>query len=758
MAESNESSQFLLQPLASTTATRRSHNINHDSDDNARNRAYDTDETHGDASFVTTGIDGNDSHDPSHRRSHSTEPSPKATGLLIQDTATKDIDKSPSQRRQQKGNIFLIWSLELALLLLAAGLLASIYGILSAYSDDEVPNWDGNNNGTGGAGITLNALVAIIATIFRAILAFVALQVLAQLKWDWVSARFRPMGDVQRFDDASRGAWGSLQLLPLVALHQPLAVVAVIVVVVSLAVGPITQQTMQTYYCARVVEGRPAAISVANRIDESLYFKERPSAFALHVGLQSAMQDSIVNPSNDSNIAALFTCPSGNCTFTAYADHPGQPENEKVSHASLGMCSRCEDVSELVERVVYVPRPKTEQITVSLLVSSAANSGNDTERLEIKTGNPATSGTQYLSAGLTGNLTWARKVVPREFVNAARWSAANFTILAFSQEHCKTLNNGTVSCPLSTSNSSDATAWSQPTDYIAATCIMYPCVKHYAGRVKDGALEERVVKNTPLRLQKSEPLWDGGETLPQTFMRGVQTPCLVNGTLYTSSNMTSASEKLPLSARQTVSVLSKDWATEDLDAPSEYTNVTAPQECVASLWPAFILAFQRELSGTFDAYCRPQGFQTEYVACFGRYGGSSLAMAAILRSRTTNLDSIRENIDSMAMRITTEMRRAGWGPYAMASTASKGDAWENRTCLHVAWAWFALPLALLVLCIVMISWIIVKELLNRDTSVMWKSSVLPFLLKDQVPAIEAMSMREVDAAAKGLEVKLQKQE
>ncbi|KAJ4329302.1 hypothetical protein N0V84_000197 [Fusarium piperis] len=746
MAETNESSQFLLQPLASATTSRRSHN-----------RASDTDETHGDVSFVTTGIGGHDRHSPSHRRSHSTEPSPKATGLLIRDTTTKKVDESSSQRRQRRGNIFLIWSLELALLLLAAGLLASIYGILSAYNDDEVPNWDGNNNGTGGAGITLNALIAIIATIFRAILAFVGLQVLAQLKWDWVSASFRPMSDVQRFDDASRGAWGSLELLPLVALHQPLAVVAVIVVVVSLAVGPITQQTMQTYYCARVVEGRPAAISVANRIDETLYFKERPSSFALHVGLQSAMQDSIVNPSNDSNIAALFTCPSGNCTFTTYADRPGQPDDEKVSHASLGMCSRCEDVSELVGRVVYVPQTKTEQITVSLLVPTGPFSVNDTKRLEIKTGLPSTTGTQYLSAGLTGNLTWARKAVPREFVNTARWSAANFTILAFSQEHCKTLDNGTVSCPLSTSNSSDATAWGQPTDYIAAACIMYPCVKHYAGRVKNGVLEERVVKNTPLRLQKPESLWDGAETLPQTFLRGVQTPCLVNGTLYTSSNMTSASEKLPFSARETVSVLSQDWASEDLDAPSEYTNVTAPQECVASLWPAFVLAFQRELSGTFNAYCRPQGFQTEYVACFGNNGGNSLAMAAILRPRTTNLASIRENIDSMAMRITTEMRRAGWGPYATAGAAAKGDAWENRTCLHVAWAWFSLPLTLLVLCIVMISWIIVRELLNKDTGVVWKGSVLPFLLKDQVPAIEKMSMREMDVAAKGLELKLQKQ-
>ncbi|KAM0421255.1 hypothetical protein ACHAPT_010977 [Fusarium lateritium] len=191
---------------------------------------------------------------------------------------------------------------------------------------------------------------------------------------------------------------------------------------------------MQTYCCRRVVnrrvvEGWPATISVANRLDSSLYFRERPTTFAIHVGLRSAMQDAIANPSNDSNIAALFTCQSGNCTFTAYADRPGQPDNDKVSHASLGMCSRCEDVSELVQKAVYVPRPKSNQITVSLLVTDILDDG---ERLEIKTGGPATGGTQYLSANLIRSLSWAREVVPREFVNTAHWPAANFTILTFS--------------------------------------------------------------------------------------------------------------------------------------------------------------------------------------------------------------------------------------------------------------------------------------------------------------------------------------
>lgn len=139
-------------------------------------------------------------------------------------------------------------------------------------------------------------------------------------------------------------------------------------------------------------------------------------------------------------------------------------------------------------------------------------------------------------------------------------------------------------------------------------------------------------------------------------------------------------------------------------------------------------------------------------------GGQSLPMASLLRPYSTNLDTIRENIDSLTMRITTEMRRAGWGPHKVARVTVEGDALESRTCLHVAWAWFMLPAALLLLCAAMIGWVIVKDLLAMNRGVVWKSSVLPFLLRDHVPAIERMSLREVNAAAKELEVSLKKEE
>ncbi|KAM5350815.1 hypothetical protein ACJ41O_007320 [Fusarium nematophilum] len=133
---------------------------------------------------------GNDHHDRNYHddQDHDSLHSlPKQTGILIQEV----IDR-----------FYAAWSLELLLLFLACGLFTAICLILDKYNGQELPNWDD-------MGITLNTLVATLATIFRAMIAFIIFEILAQLKWNWVSDRFRPMQDIQRFDDASRGVYGS---------------------------------------------------------------------------------------------------------------------------------------------------------------------------------------------------------------------------------------------------------------------------------------------------------------------------------------------------------------------------------------------------------------------------------------------------------------------------------------------------------------------------------------------------------------------
>lgn len=62
--------------------------------------------------------------------------------------------------------------------------------------------------------ITLNTFLAFFTTLTKAAFMIAVCEALSQWKWNWFATRAdRPLHDFQLFDDASRGAWGSLQLL-----------------------------------------------------------------------------------------------------------------------------------------------------------------------------------------------------------------------------------------------------------------------------------------------------------------------------------------------------------------------------------------------------------------------------------------------------------------------------------------------------------------------------------------------------------------
>lgn len=97
------------------------------------------------------------------------------------------------------------WKLEFLAASLAVGLLAAIFITLARFNGQDVPNWPANLN--------LNSLVAIYATLLRALLLFAIAEVISQEKWYWFG-RPRPLRNLEDFDLASRGALGSVKLLP----------------------------------------------------------------------------------------------------------------------------------------------------------------------------------------------------------------------------------------------------------------------------------------------------------------------------------------------------------------------------------------------------------------------------------------------------------------------------------------------------------------------------------------------------------------
>ncbi|PNP86014.1 hypothetical protein FNYG_01070 [Fusarium nygamai] len=211
MADPNESSQFLLQPLNFDTSSSPAPSTGYD-----MAQSEISDGRWDEATSAASGYHGHTEATRGRDDERSTEARTEITGLLIRETGR---DGNSSSAKNHQRSILRVWSLELSLLLLATGLLGSIFAILGAYNPDELPDW----NGKTGVSITLNALIAVIATIFRATIAFVALEVLAQLKWDWITKTFRPVGDMQRYDDASRGALGSLMLPSSSCLQAPAA-------------------------------------------------------------------------------------------------------------------------------------------------------------------------------------------------------------------------------------------------------------------------------------------------------------------------------------------------------------------------------------------------------------------------------------------------------------------------------------------------------------------------------------------------------
>ena len=96
------------------------------------------------------------------------------------------------------------WKLETIAVALAVGFLAAIFITLSHFNGKDVPNWP--------VSLNLNSLVAIYATILRALLLFAMAEVLSQEKWYWFR-RPRPLRNLDDFDLASRGALGSLKVI-----------------------------------------------------------------------------------------------------------------------------------------------------------------------------------------------------------------------------------------------------------------------------------------------------------------------------------------------------------------------------------------------------------------------------------------------------------------------------------------------------------------------------------------------------------------
>lgn len=220
------------------------------------------------------------------------------------------------------------WIFEAVAWLLSAVTLAIIIITVALTDGKPLPAWPMN--------ITLNSFISFMTTLMKASAAIPVAECISQLKWLW----FRKAGtvcDIQTFDEASRGTWGSAKLL-LITRGIHLAKLGALITIILLAVDPFVQQVI-TYQKEPIVStDSNSTVPIASMYNDYAYgaiMAIREPTVAMKAAINNGMYDTAEMPQLDFPISA--TCPTGNCTWSS-------------TYLSLAVCSKCANTTSLITK------------------------------------------------------------------------------------------------------------------------------------------------------------------------------------------------------------------------------------------------------------------------------------------------------------------------------------------------------------------------------------------------------------------------
>jgi hypothetical protein len=590
-------------------------------------------------------------------------------------------------------HIFRTWSLETLAIAFAIGLIASIGSVLAVYDGKPVPDW--------GANLNLNALLALLSTILRAILVIIVAQIISQRKWDWFGVqRARPLADLQQFDDGSRGAYGALLLIPTVFLKDFVTLAAAFVLLVSFLVGPLVQQASGTTPCSFPSSTLNASLPFAHWVPRIGGYFLSIVAPAPTPDIVATILSSVVSPNGIENKIST-SCATGNCTFNELAPGTSQDiafnQANHTTHSTVGVCSMCTDVASLVTSTTVTD-------PIDYTVHSLPSGLNLSYSSRVAIMEPSS------------DLTWMGNFLTDSVREASRWAYVNATLL----------NIGFDSAT-------------------ASVCSLYPCQRTYNSIVKDNQLYEQETQSKFMRIQLAEAHPSDLDYLNQAngLFNGqyeytsLKSPCRVEGhTFHTGDSFpdTTATTNLQLF----------DFSHE------EYTsqNVTWPEQCIYRQPAGFVKAISVVMNDDiFNGYCD----QYKLLTCSKNDNGysnsylGSIGVTAVLRPLAeqeggSTHANITKYFDAVANAMTNRFRfqygsatarNTSVGAHDPPLDLVYGKVWESKVCVEMRVKWLLLPICLTFITSVLSIWTIVTNWRNRHTIPVWKESILPLLFYGQ---------------------------
>ena len=274
------------------------------------------------------------------------------------------------------------WLGEAIAMIFSVVCLVAITVVLRIYNGRTAPNMP--------YGLTLNAIVAVLATAAKSSLLFTVASTMGQLKWCWFT-KTRRLKDIQSMDDASRGPLGSITMLT-DRSFKPLASAGAVVIILALAFDPFVQQVLR--YPTRPAQHPSALVKTGKASGFPVTYTDAAFIRAINAGVSSNIGTFDRNP----------PCPSGTCNWPRFQ--------------SLGWCGRCEN-STLSARLVDCDLKRFMSSQSYDHISCTISLGHGLPGTLFSRHAPKVGDRNHTQA--TRQMTISREIV---------WSISNFTLLS----------------------------------------------------------------------------------------------------------------------------------------------------------------------------------------------------------------------------------------------------------------------------------------------------------------------------------------
>lgn len=567
------------------------------------------------------------------------------------------------------------WLWESLSLAFAMALLITIIAVPAYYNNQILKQWPYD--------ISLNTIVALLSTFMRASMLLVVAELVGQMGWQALRQP-RPVSDIHHFNEASRGILGAIKLFWVVP-PRLVSIVAAIVIILSPAIAPFSQQAVATVPCARTVPGSQASqasLPVSHFVPhvKSLY-SESPASSEASGDMKVAMLNGLVNPTGK-DTAVVATCATGNCTFPA--------SSKGVTHSSIAMCSSCIDTTEFIK--LNVTQVKDYQPSYNFTLPNNQSI--------------SPPGGRYLSAG-TGPLDWALEGVDNEFSDVANLAITNVTILTTNQNKCwPKIPGAKFSCEADRFTSRLPF---QDENTVAISCALYPCMKKYHGKVQDGTLVETVIESEPVDYIKDGSKRPGEipySGIAETGNRtGLDRNCVMKGKEYTLSNFT-----------QDYSPRTSEFSPIVIDG----TNYTIPNQCLYRLSFQYARALDNFMRlEIFGGTCNDTATSGGGIDCGSKWW--------LLPLSNSTYESLDKAFGQFTTAMTNNFRmQANTGGFSANPDRVVGTVTEMAICTTFDYRWVLLPAGLMAITMILLICAVVQS--NKDSAApVWKTSILPLM-------------------------------